>query len=232
MSDSATVLPSITDGQLGFDPEALRARYRAERDKRIRSDGNDQYVEVKGDFSRYVDDPYVEPGFTREPLTDEVGVLVIGGGSAVFWPPRGCARQESTTSALSKKVATSAAPGTGTAILALSAISGGDQAEELVGDGWTDIFRNLGGLLPSKIGAGLSPKERANLIERSDFKKMNEIRARIDRIVKDKMSAEALKPWYISASGPTFNDEYLPAFSNPNVTLVDTSAHSGVDRGS
>ena len=31
----------------------------------------EQYVEVKGDFSRYVDDPYVDPGFTREPLTDD-----------------------------------------------------------------------------------------------------------------------------------------------------------------
>src|SRR6267378_3992512 len=62
------------------DLNAVRAKYREERDKRIRSDGNEQYVEVKGDFSRYVDDPYVEPGFTREPLTDDVEVLIIGGG--------------------------------------------------------------------------------------------------------------------------------------------------------
>ena len=34
---------------LDFDPDALRARYREERDKRHRSDGNDQSVEVKGD---------------------------------------------------------------------------------------------------------------------------------------------------------------------------------------
>src|SRR5713101_978418 len=80
MSDSATVPSSVNDGQLGFDPEVLRVKYLAERDKRIRPDGNEQYVEAKGDFSRYVDDPYVEPGFAREPLTDEIGVLVIGGG--------------------------------------------------------------------------------------------------------------------------------------------------------
>ena len=66
--------------QLDFDVNELRARYRAERDKRMRSDGNQQYVEVKGDFSRYVDDPYVDPGFTRAPLTDEVEVVIIGGG--------------------------------------------------------------------------------------------------------------------------------------------------------
>jgi cyclohexanone monooxygenase len=63
-----------------FDPDALRARYRAEREKRLRSDGNAQYVEVSGRFAHFVDDPYVEPGFTRAPLTDEVDVALIGGG--------------------------------------------------------------------------------------------------------------------------------------------------------
>src|SRR5579864_7257023 len=62
-----------------FDPDALRNKYREERDRRVRQDGNDQYVEVKGDFSRYIDDPYVER-FTRKPLNDEVDVLIIGGG--------------------------------------------------------------------------------------------------------------------------------------------------------
>jgi len=80
MGDNATVSASTVNGELGFDPEALRAKYRAERDKRIRQDGNDQYLQAEGDFTRYVDDPYVEPGFTRAPLIDEVGVLIIGGG--------------------------------------------------------------------------------------------------------------------------------------------------------
>jgi hypothetical protein len=38
--------------QLGFDPDALRARYRAERDKRVRPDGVDQFIEPSGDFCR------------------------------------------------------------------------------------------------------------------------------------------------------------------------------------
>jgi cyclohexanone monooxygenase len=63
-----------------FDPDALRARYRRERDKRLRPDGNDQYVEVKGRFAHFLDDPYAEPGFAREPLSDRVEVAVIGGG--------------------------------------------------------------------------------------------------------------------------------------------------------
>ena len=72
--------PLSTSDTLDFDPDALREKYLAERDKRLRSDANEQYVEVEGDFSHYIDDPYVEPGFTRAPLTDEVDVLVIGGG--------------------------------------------------------------------------------------------------------------------------------------------------------
>src|SRR5271163_2688634 len=79
MNDEAKVVSTSNEG-MDFDPDALREKYRAERDRRLRADGNHQYVEVKGDFSRYLDDPYVEPGFTREPLNDAVEVVIIGGG--------------------------------------------------------------------------------------------------------------------------------------------------------
>ena len=62
------------------DLEAIRHRYAAERDKRIREDGNDQYVEITGDLAHYVVDPYVEPGFQREPIDRAVDALIIGGG--------------------------------------------------------------------------------------------------------------------------------------------------------
>src|SRR4051794_17590481 len=66
---------------LGFDPEELRERYRRERDRRIREDGIDQYIEMAGQLAHHSeDDPYVEPGFTRDPITDEIEVAVIGGG--------------------------------------------------------------------------------------------------------------------------------------------------------
>ncbi len=65
---------------LDFDPDALREKYRLERDKRLRDDGNDQYTEVKGDFAHYVDDPYIETPTLREPLTDEIDMVIIGGG--------------------------------------------------------------------------------------------------------------------------------------------------------
>ena len=64
----------------GFDPSALRRRYREERDRRLREDGNDQYLAVEGRFAHFLDDPYAEPGFERAPLCDEVEVLVVGGG--------------------------------------------------------------------------------------------------------------------------------------------------------
>ena len=46
---------------LSFDPDALREKYRQERDKRLRKDGNAQYLEVTGEFSHFLEDPYVKP---------------------------------------------------------------------------------------------------------------------------------------------------------------------------
>jgi NAD(P)-dependent dehydrogenase (short-subunit alcohol dehydrogenase family) len=69
---------SLMLGDIDFDPDALRAKYLEERDKRIRDDSNSQYVETKGDFSSYVDDPY-EKAVAREPLNDTVEVVIIGG---------------------------------------------------------------------------------------------------------------------------------------------------------
>ena len=66
--------------QYDFDPDALRKKYRSERDKRLRQDGNEQYQEVSGEFSYFVEDPYVEEKIEREALTDEVDVVIIGGG--------------------------------------------------------------------------------------------------------------------------------------------------------
>ena len=70
----------------------------------------------------------------------------------------------------------------------------------------------------------LSPQE---LIERqlnTNFRIMEQIRARVDSIVKDPKTAAALKPFYpYGCKRPTFHDEYLPTFNLPHVTLVDTA---------
>ncbi|HYL59823.1 MAG TPA: NAD(P)/FAD-dependent oxidoreductase [Candidatus Acidoferrales bacterium] len=425
MSDAENVSAGNGNQGLDFDPDALREKYRQERDKRIRVDGNEQYVEVKGDFSRYVDDPYVAPGFTRAPLTDAVDVVIIGGGfggllagarlreagvkdirviekggdfggtwywnrypgaqcdieSYIYLPlleetgymPKekysfapeilaharrigekfdlyrnACFQTEIRTITWSEDecrwivttnrddrirarfVVMSNGPlnrpklpgipgidsfkghtfhtsrwdyaytggdtngnlnklgdkrvaviGTGaTAVQCVPhlgrhakqlyvfqrtpssidergnrptdpewvktltpgwqkrrmenfnvLVSGGFQAEDLVNDGWTDIIRNLGGLLVARPkDSDTSPQEIMRLMEIADFKKMNQIRARVDSIVKDKETAEALKPWYRQfCKRPTFNDEYLPTFNRPNVKLVDTMGR-GVER--
>jgi cyclohexanone monooxygenase len=58
----------------------------------------------------------------------------------------------------------------------------------------------------------------------SNFRIMEQIRARVDAIVEDPKTAEALKPYYpYGCKRPTFHDEYLPTFNLPHVTLVDTA---------
>ncbi|WP_104103513.1 NAD(P)/FAD-dependent oxidoreductase [Arthrobacter sp. 08Y14] len=63
----------------GLDVDALRARYKAERDRRIRPDGAAQYQPATGTFGYYATDPYTGRR-ERAPLNDAVEVLVIGGG--------------------------------------------------------------------------------------------------------------------------------------------------------
>lgn len=70
--------PHVTD--LDFDPDALRAKYRAERDRRIRPDGSSQYRQLAGEFGAYDQDPHADPDFSREPLRDRVEAVVVGGG--------------------------------------------------------------------------------------------------------------------------------------------------------
>lgn len=110
------------------------------------------------------------------------------------------------------------------------------QDEVLIQDAWTDVFMNLDGF---SFGDAEGKDERAQA-EAADLAKMNELRARIDSIVEDKETAEALKPWYFyMCKRPTFSDEYLQTFNRPNVRLLDTdgrgperiTAHGIVVRG-
>ena len=50
---SISMLQGDSKGTLGFDPIALKAKYRFERDKRLREDGNEQYQEVVNEFADY-----------------------------------------------------------------------------------------------------------------------------------------------------------------------------------
>ena len=74
------------------------------------------------------------------------------------------------------------------------------------------------------------PGRNADLRQLADFTHMEEVRARVDKIVRDPATAAALKPYYnLFCKRPCFHDEYLDSFNLPNVTLVDTQGH-GVER--
>jgi cyclohexanone monooxygenase len=101
--------------------------------------------------------------------------------------------------------------------------------EDLVNDGWTDmkILSILGSENKEKPENSLDIAEKMQL---ADYRKMESIRARVDAIVRDKETAEKLKPWYASmCKRPCFHDEYLQTFNRPNCTLVDTDG-KGVER--
>jgi len=107
--------------------------------------------------------------------------------------------------------------------------SGGIVEQDLVMDGWTEIIRNLISMANFR-GTAIPREEVPRLMELADFQKMNAIRARVDAIVEDPATAEALKPWYRQfCKRPCFHDEYLPTFNRPNVHLIDTQGQ-GVER--
>ncbi len=416
---------SVTE-EVAFDPDALREKYRAERAKRLRADGNEQYQEVVGQFAHYIEDPYVEPGFSREPLTDEVEVLVIGGGfggllagarlrdgglhpseirlvekggdfggtwywnrypgamcdieSYIYLPlleeigyvpkekyshapeilahsraigehydlyENACFQTEVTElrwdedverwivstnrndAMRARFVISSSGPlhraklpgipgvetfgghsfhtsrwdygytrgdpdggltgltgkrvgiiGTGaTAVQCVphlgewadqlyvfqrtpssidvranrdtdphwaaslgpgwqkhrmdnfnTLVSGGFAEEDLVADGWTDIIGKLLVRLREARDGELTPEALSNNMEMADFEKMEQIRERVDSIVDNKQTADALKPYYRQfCKRPCFHDEYLDTFNRYNVELVDTDGR-GVER--
>jgi cyclohexanone monooxygenase len=412
--------------EIDLDPDFLRAKYQHERERRLRPDGQDQYVDVSGKYSHFADnDPYVAPGFSRDPLIDEVDVVIIGGGwsglitgarlreaglndiriiedgadfgGTWYWnryPGAQCdiesycylplleetgyipkekysfapeifehaqrigkffnlyevacfqtrvtelrwdesikrwfVRTNRDDAMKARFVVTASGPasrpklpgipgldefeghsfhtsrwdyaytggdnngnldkladkrvaiiGTGASAIQcvphvgaaakqlyvfqrtpssvdlrgnkptdpewVKSLKSGWQRErqqnfddiimgrpfevDLVNDAWTDIFRNLQSLFPFGPKSDVSPEETARRAEIADFKKMNQIRARVNEAVQEERIAEALKPWYRQfCKRPTFNDEYLPTFNRPNVTLVDTSECHGVEK--
>jgi cation diffusion facilitator CzcD-associated flavoprotein CzcO len=110
--------------------------------------------------------------------------------------------------------------------------TGGFADEDLVKDGWTDISQRIRDRVVELVTAGapLGPDTMLQAYEDSDDVKMAEIRARVDAIVQDPATAEALKPWYRQlCKRPCFHDEYLQAYNRPTVRLVDTDGQ-GVQR--
>jgi cation diffusion facilitator CzcD-associated flavoprotein CzcO len=108
--------------------------------------------------------------------------------------------------------------------------TGGFADEDLVKDGWTDISQRIRDRVVADMGEDFGPESIERAYEASDDEKMTEIRARVDAIVGDPATAEALKPWYRQlCKRPCFHDEYLQAYNEPGTHLVDTDG-KGVDR--
>ncbi|CAB4561325.1 MAG: NAD(P)-binding protein [Actinobacteria bacterium] len=107
-------------------------------------------------------------------------------------------------------------------------VSGVYEPEDMVNDGWTDIIGKL--LIMMRRGAITAGTDPGEAVELADFEKMESIRSRVETIVRDADTAEALKPYYRQfCKRPCFHDEYLDTFNRPNVSLVDTDGR-GVDR--
>ncbi|WP_019930687.1 NAD(P)/FAD-dependent oxidoreductase [Nocardia sp. BMG111209] len=104
---------------------------------------------------------------------------------------------------------------------------------DLICDGWTEVARNLAAKLDATNGwaALADPLKFLELKEIEDYRSMERLRQRIAEVVQDPQTAETLKPYYRNmCKRPVFNDDYLPTFNLPNVTLVDVSEQKGVER--
>jgi cyclohexanone monooxygenase len=107
---------------------------------------------------------------------------------------------------------------------------------DLICDGWTEVSRNMAAKLNatenfSGWAALADPAKFMELKEIEDYRAMERLRQRVEQIVEDPATAELLKPYYRNmCKRPVFNDEYLPTFNRPNVTLVDVSETKGVER--
>jgi cyclohexanone monooxygenase len=102
---------------------------------------------------------------------------------------------------------------------------------DLICDFWTEIYRNLSAKLDAMGRPKLTPEQFAEVHEAEDYRVMERLRRRIDTLVKDKETAEALKPYYrLLCKRPCSSENYYEAFNLPNVKLVDVASTRGVER--
>ena len=73
---------AVTADPVRYEPEAVRAKYLAERDRRLVA-GRADIRDLRHDeyFAKYREDPF-SPPIERDPIVDEVDVVILGGGIA------------------------------------------------------------------------------------------------------------------------------------------------------
>jgi cation diffusion facilitator CzcD-associated flavoprotein CzcO len=101
--------------------------------------------------------------------------------------------------------------------------TGGFADEDLVMDGWTELSRRIRDRMVEMNPTEFTREAFLEAYRSADDQKMEEIRARVEAIVDDPATAEALKPWYRQlCKRPCFHDRYLQAFNEPAAKLIDT----------
>jgi cation diffusion facilitator CzcD-associated flavoprotein CzcO len=106
----------------------------------------------------------------------------------------------------------------------------GRDEPDLICDFWTEINRNLNAEREARGWPDMPMEEFLAKREMMDFRVMERVRRRVDSIVKDKATAEALKPWYrFMCKRPLSNNDYYETFNRPNVKLIDVSATQGLE---
>lgn len=109
-----------------------------------------------------------------------------------------------------------------------NALSGGEQVDCPVDDGWARFFRRM-----NEAAAAVPDQHKSMEIigaaqEKADFAYNEIVRQRVDELVEDEETAARLKAWYRTmCKRPGFSDNYLPVFNRDNVSLVDVS--DGID---
>jgi cation diffusion facilitator CzcD-associated flavoprotein CzcO len=102
---------------------------------------------------------------------------------------------------------------------------------DLVCDLWTEISRHLNAQLEAEGWPELSWEELGARREVIDYQVMERYRRRVDALVEDARTAEALKPWFrFPCKRPLSSDTYYPTFNRPNVTLINVADTQGVER--
>ncbi|OBF80094.1 monooxygenase [Mycobacterium sp. 852002-51163_SCH5372311] len=103
---------------------------------------------------------------------------------------------------------------------------------DYVCDFWTELGRNTAArVLALEDPGAMTPEQFMAINEEEDYKLMERLRRRIEGLVEDPETAEVLKPYYrFLCKRPCTNDDYLPTFNRPNVTLVDVSSTKGIER--
>lgn len=112
----------------------------------------------------------------------------------------------------------------------VTGMGGNDEIVDEVDDSWTETQSHLlNGFPGASISSPEGSKEQADILAHRNLEIMEGFRQHVDDIVKDKETAEKLKPYYAYfCKRPAFHDGYYETFNRPNVELIDTDG-KGID---